>query len=44
MGPVRLNPIQWGKKCRRYKGSKLGIFWAITPERLGVQRADFACA
>jgi len=22
----------------------LGGFWAITPERLGIQRADFACA
>jgi len=22
----------------------LGGFWAITPERLGAQRANFACA
>jgi len=22
----------------------LGGFWAITPERLGIQRADFACS
>ena len=29
----------WGKKCRSYRGSKLGGFWAITPERFGVQRA-----
>jgi len=34
----------WGKKCGSYKGSKLGGFGAITPERLGVQREDFACA
>jgi len=25
-----------------YRGSKLGGFWAITPDRLGVQRANFA--
>ena len=31
------------KKCRSYNGSKLGGFWAITPERLDIQRADFAC-
>ena len=31
----------WGKKCRSYRGSKLGGFWAITPERLRVQRANF---
>ena len=24
----------WGKKCRSYKGSNLGGFGAITPERL----------
>ena len=24
----------WDKKCRSYRGSKLGGFWAITPERL----------
>ena len=30
----------WDKKCRSYRGSKLGGFWAITPERLGIQRAD----
>ena len=28
----------WDKKCRSYRGSKLGGFWAITPKRLGVQR------
>ena len=32
----------WGKKSRSYKGSNLGGFWAITPERLGVEHADFA--
>jgi len=30
----------WGKKCRSYRGSNLGSFWAITPERLGAQRAS----
>jgi len=34
----------WGKKCRSYIGSKLGGFGAITPERLGVQRWNFACS
>ena len=34
--------LLWGKKYRSYRGSKLGGFWAITPECLGVQRAGFA--
>jgi len=33
-----------GKKCRNYKGSKFGGLGAITPERLGAQRPNFACA
>ena len=41
---VCVDSMLWGKKCRSYKGSKLGDFWAITPERLGIQRADFARA
>jgi len=34
----------WGKKCTSYKGSELGGFWAITLERLGVQRPNLACS
>jgi len=34
--------VLWDKNCGSYKGSKLGGFGAITLERLGVQRPNFA--
>jgi len=41
---VCIDSMLWDKKCRSYMGSNLGGFWAITPERLGIQHAEFACS